>query len=159
MTLPLASRRQSRRGAPGAAVPPRGYGGTELVVHELARGLARAGHDVTLFATGDSEARRVRWIYRRPVWPPDPAAEVAHCRAAAAEIARGGFDLVSCRNTLIYFDGPLQQRALGVLCDAIAPGGFLWLGEAEWPAGGVAGRLALVNRQARLFRLEDRAHA
>lgn len=82
-----------------------------------------------------------------------------HDLARDAAPRRGGFDLVSCRNTLIYFDGPLQQRALGVLCDAIAPGGFLWLGEAEWPAGGVAGRLTLVNRQARLFRLEDRADA
>jgi chemotaxis methyl-accepting protein methylase len=72
---------------------------------------------------------------------------------------RGGFDLVSCRNTLIYFDGPLQRRALGVLCDAIAPGGLLWLGEAEWPAGDAAARLTLVNRQARIFRLGDRADA
>ncbi|HEX9049418.1 MAG TPA: CheR family methyltransferase [Anaeromyxobacter sp.] len=72
---------------------------------------------------------------------------------------RGGFDLVACRNALIYFDPPLQQRALRVLCDAIAPGGLLWLGEAEWPAGDVAARLVPVSRQARLFRLEGRAHA
>jgi chemotaxis methyl-accepting protein methylase len=69
---------------------------------------------------------------------------------------RGGFDLVCCRNVLIYFDAPLQRRALRVVCDAIAPGGLLWLGEAEWPLDGVAARLALVDRPARLFRLEDR---
>jgi glycosyltransferase involved in cell wall biosynthesis len=36
------------------AVPPTGYGGIELVVSLLADGLADAGHDVTLFASGDS---------------------------------------------------------------------------------------------------------
>jgi glycosyltransferase involved in cell wall biosynthesis len=79
---------------PFVAVPPRAYGGTELVVHELARGLARAGHDVTLFATGDSEGADVRWLFERPVWPPEAAAERLHCRAAAREIRREGFDLV-----------------------------------------------------------------
>ena len=40
-------------------VPPSGYGGTELVVGLLTDGLVRRGHDVTLFASGDSitEAR------------------------------------------------------------------------------------------------------
>ncbi len=35
-------------------VPPDGYGGTELVVHLLTEALVARGHDVTLFATGDS---------------------------------------------------------------------------------------------------------
>jgi glycosyltransferase involved in cell wall biosynthesis len=35
-------------------VPPRTYGGTERVVYELVEGLVRKGHDVTLFASGDS---------------------------------------------------------------------------------------------------------
>lgn len=36
-------------------VPPAGYGGTELIVHYLTEGLHKAGHEVTLFATGDSQ--------------------------------------------------------------------------------------------------------
>lgn len=39
---------------PWAAVPPPSYGGTELVIAELARGLAELGHDVILFASADS---------------------------------------------------------------------------------------------------------
>ena len=39
---------------PWAPVPPHLYGGIELVVDRLAQGLAAAGHDVVLFATGDS---------------------------------------------------------------------------------------------------------
>ena len=36
------------------SVPPAMYGGTERVVHYLTEELVRMGHDVTLFATGDS---------------------------------------------------------------------------------------------------------
>jgi glycosyltransferase involved in cell wall biosynthesis len=42
---------------PWFAVPPTGYGGIEWVVSLLADGLADAGHDVTLFASGDSKTR------------------------------------------------------------------------------------------------------
>ena len=41
---------------PWVPVPPPAYGGAESVVDGLARGLAAAGHDVFLFATGDSTA-------------------------------------------------------------------------------------------------------
>lgn len=64
----------------------------------------------------------------------------------------GPFDLVACRNTLIYFDPPLQRRVLALLVGALAPGGLLWLGEAEWPAGEAALQLRAVDRRARLFR-------
>ena len=36
-------------------VPPRFYGGTERVVSYLTEELVRQGHDVTLFASGDSK--------------------------------------------------------------------------------------------------------
>ena len=36
------------------SVPPRGYGGTERIVSYLTEELVRLGHDVTLFASGDS---------------------------------------------------------------------------------------------------------
>jgi glycosyltransferase involved in cell wall biosynthesis len=38
-------------------VPPTGYGGIEWVVSLLADGLVEAGHDVTLFASGDSHTK------------------------------------------------------------------------------------------------------
>ena len=40
---------------PWFPVPPTGYGGTETVVSLLTDGLVEAGHDVTLFASGDSQ--------------------------------------------------------------------------------------------------------
>lgn len=50
---------------PWLPVPPAAYGGTELVVDGLCRGLAALGHDVTLVATGDSTCPvPLRWHHR-----------------------------------------------------------------------------------------------
>ena len=47
-------------------VPPTGYGGIEWIVWLLADGLVDFGHDVTLFASGDSHTRaRLHWVYER----------------------------------------------------------------------------------------------
>ncbi len=47
-------------------VPPRKYGGTEVVVSLLTEELVRRGHDVTLFATGDSITKaRLKACYRK----------------------------------------------------------------------------------------------
>lgn len=64
----------------------------------------------------------------------------------------GRFDLVACRNTLIYFEPALQRRALDLLLDGLVPGGLLWLGEAEWPGAHAIRRLEVLDRRARLFR-------
>lgn len=42
---------------PWISVPPQGYGGIELVVANLTNELVKKGHDVTLFATGDSKTK------------------------------------------------------------------------------------------------------
>lgn len=49
---------------PWLSVPPQRYGGTEQVVDDLARGLSSAGHEVLLYATGDSTCPvATRWTY------------------------------------------------------------------------------------------------
>ena len=49
---------------PWFPVPPTGYGGIEWVVWLLADGLVDAGHDVTLFASGDSRTRaRLEYVF------------------------------------------------------------------------------------------------
>lgn len=80
---------------PFIRVPPVGYGGTELFCYELAEGLTARGHDVTVFATGDSAVScRRRALYASALWPPDPEDEVAHVGWAFAEIVREGrFDV------------------------------------------------------------------
>ena len=53
-------------------VPPTGYGGIEWVVSLLADGLVEAGHDVTLFASGDSTTRAELIA----VYPEAPSADI-----------------------------------------------------------------------------------
>lgn len=81
---------------PFLPVPPRDYGGTELVVHELVEGLIRRGHEVTLFATGDSRtSARLRWHYGTHEWPPHPLSDFDHVSWAVREVAgEGDFDVV-----------------------------------------------------------------
>jgi chemotaxis protein methyltransferase CheR len=40
-------------------------------------------------------------------------------------------DAIFCRNVIIYFDRPTQQRILRKLCDHLVPGGYLFVGHAE----------------------------
>src|SRR6476620_7350300 len=47
------------------AIPPKLYGGTERVVHWLTEELVSLGHDVTLFASGDSQTS----AKLEPFWP------------------------------------------------------------------------------------------
>ena len=48
---------------PYIALPPRGYGGIELVVHHLSEGLVKRGHEVFLFSTGDSKTSSYLGFY------------------------------------------------------------------------------------------------
>src|SRR6266487_3650612 len=41
---------------PWIATPPSGYGGTELVIYNLCKGLVELGHEITLFATKSSQS-------------------------------------------------------------------------------------------------------
>jgi glycosyltransferase involved in cell wall biosynthesis len=55
---------------PGLAVPPRGYGGLEWVVALTADGLVERGHEVTLFATGDSSSKaHIEYLFEKAPGP------------------------------------------------------------------------------------------
>lgn len=43
----------------------------------------------------------------------------------------GGFDLVLCRNVLIYLNRPAQLQVLATCCEMLKPGGFLIVGNRE----------------------------
>jgi len=44
-------------------------------------------------------------------------------------------DVIFCRNVLIYFDKPTQEKVVRRLCDCLRPGGYLFLGHSETIAG------------------------
>ena len=74
---------------PWIPVPPPAYGGTEEVIHNLARGLQALGHDVRLFTVGESTCPVPRrWLYRSPAEPMgDQFQESAHALAAYEALA------------------------------------------------------------------------
>lgn len=41
------------------------------------------------------------------------------------------FDVIFCRNVIIYFDKPTQKTLFGKYCDMLNPGGYLILGHSE----------------------------
>ncbi|HLU26116.1 MAG TPA: glycosyltransferase family 4 protein [Longimicrobiales bacterium] len=80
---------------PFVPVPPKDYGGTELVVHELVEGLVARGHDVTLYATGDSTtSAAMEYLYEEAQWPPEPLADLNHASWALSRVRDAGFDVV-----------------------------------------------------------------
>jgi glycosyltransferase involved in cell wall biosynthesis len=55
---------------PFISVPPKRYGGTELVIAHLADGLGKRGFKVILYANGESTANcELRYLYQHSEWP------------------------------------------------------------------------------------------
>ena len=81
---------------PWVPVPPPIYGGTELVVDLLARGVTARGHDVVLFASGDSTCP----VPRRSAFPRAlgtavaPLGERIHVEEAYRALAAEGVDVI-----------------------------------------------------------------
>lgn len=85
-------------------VPPRAYGGTELIVHLITEELVARGHEVTLFASGDSITRaNLRSVaseaQRYGESTPEGFAhaeylQLANAQAAFRAAAAGGFDII-----------------------------------------------------------------
>jgi glycosyltransferase involved in cell wall biosynthesis len=85
-------------------VPPRHYGPWELFASLLTEGLVARGHDVTLFATGDSETSAVLSSVIPRSWSEDPDIDpkVAEClhisevfeRASEFDVIHNSFDFL-----------------------------------------------------------------
>ena len=84
-------------------VPPAAYGGTELIVQLLTDELVRRGHDVTLYASGDSlTAARLRSVTARPMRYGElrnglrhaEYLQLANAQACFRDAASGAFDVV-----------------------------------------------------------------
>lgn len=41
------------------------------------------------------------------------------------------FDVIFCRNVLIYFDRETQEKVINKLCEKLIPGGYLFIGHSE----------------------------
>jgi len=93
------------------AVPPKLYGGTERVVAYLTDALVELGHDVTLFASGDSVTK----AKLAPIWPQalrlDPAIKdfLAPVFMELEVVARRAHEFDVIHSHLDYFGYPLLR--------------------------------------------------
>jgi chemotaxis protein methyltransferase CheR len=62
------------------------------------------------------------------------------------------YDLIACRNVLIYFDRAMQERLFALFTDGLRPGGFLVLGKVETILGPTRERLEMVDARERIYR-------
>lgn len=62
------------------------------------------------------------------------------------------FDVVCCRNVLIYLSPSMQQQVMTTLAEAMIHKGCLCLGEAEWPALALSDRFDVQSRHLKIFR-------
>src|SRR3954453_18565610 len=97
------------------SVPPKLYGGTERIVSYLTEELVRQGHEVTLFASGDSvtRARLVAACPRSLRLDPGCVDSLAHHLVLIEEIFRraGEFDFVHFPIYFLHF--PVTPRLPG----------------------------------------------
>jgi glycosyltransferase involved in cell wall biosynthesis len=95
---------------PWFPLPPQRYGGIEFVVSLLTEGLVARGHDVTLFASGDSETRaRLSYIFARaPYEQMENGGHLEVMHSIEAYMRADKFDVIHDH------DG-LASRAMGAL--------------------------------------------
>lgn len=62
------------------------------------------------------------------------------------------YDIVMCRNVVIYFDRPTQERLFAAFAAALRPGGLLVLGKVETLLGPARDRLELADARERIYR-------
>ena len=94
------------------AVPPKLYGGTERVVAYLTDALVELGHEVTLFASGDSVTKATL----APIWPralrldPDVKDHFVPLFMQLETVARRAHEFDVIHAHLDYFGYPLLRR-------------------------------------------------
>lgn len=95
------------------SVPPKAYGGTERVVSWLTEELVRQGHDVTLFASGDSRTRATLVkACTKALWQDATSLESAplHVREMELVFSRADeFDVIHFHTDFIHL--PLLRRS------------------------------------------------
>ena len=64
----------------------------------------------------------------------------------------GNFDMVLCRNVLIYFDRKYQKIIFNKLYRSLKPNGYLSLGESEIPVEGFRNKFKRVNECCKIYK-------
>ncbi|WP_165220036.1 CheR family methyltransferase [Aquisphaera insulae] len=124
-------------GRPGIGLRPEDFPILASDISQTALAVARGGRYTSAeILRGNSPAQQAR--YFSPVdrgWVVDErlrrTIEFRRLNVARPLPNLGNFDLILCRNLLIYFDESHQRRLCQALHRALNPGGFLLIGAAE----------------------------
>ena len=96
------------------------------------------------FEAAGTERRVIDRVRRR--------VHVRHLDLSREPPPRTDYDLILCRNVVIYFDRSTQERLFQTFADVLVPGGYLVLGKVETLFGPARDRLRLVDPRERVYR-------
>lgn len=132
--------------------------GTDLDESSLA--VARRGLYPAAAAAAIPSALRERFVIESSGW-----IEIRETLRDCAVFARHNvsedppfprLDLISCRNTLIYFTPPLQERVLSLFRFGLQPGGLLFMGSSESLGNRTPG-FCVADAEHRIYRRSSEA--
>jgi len=124
-----------------------------LLATDLAAHVLRAAEAATY---AEDDVREVPEALRRN-WLKSGAGKVRVCDEARAIVRfrelnllgdwpmRQPFDVIFCRNVMIYFDQPTKERLLARFASQLKPGGYLYIGHSERVSGPAAAMLEPVG--------------
>ncbi|MBI5416379.1 protein-glutamate O-methyltransferase CheR, partial [Candidatus Poribacteria bacterium] len=64
----------------------------------------------------------------------------------------GTFDIILCRNVLIYFSQELQEKVLNQLSSSLAKNGYLILGESESLLNGLKSKFSILDNRNKIYK-------
>ena len=92
----------------------------------------------------DEILKPVPAAWRQKYFAPEPGVKASRIAPSIREMVRfarlnlmekfpmkGPFDIIFCRNVMIYFDKPTQEKLVQRYYDILAPGGYLMVGHSE----------------------------
>jgi chemotaxis methyl-accepting protein methylase len=115
----------------------------------------QASYPETAFTEMPVELRRRYFTAEAPRQPVPQVRSLVH--VLAHDLMREPpphkpYELVVCRNVVIYFERQAQERLFQVFVDALAPGGILLLGKVETLFGPARERLTLIDPRERIYK-------
>lgn len=119
----------------------------------------QATYDGLSVVRGLSEERKRRFFTKKgDAWEVRPEirnrARFTELNLLKSYVLLGRFDVIFCRNVLIYFSNDLKRDILTRMAQALNPGGFLLLGGSESPTGYTDAFEMVRSQQGVFYRLK-----
>ena len=136
--------------------------GTDISATML-RDAGEASYDKMSLARGISEDRKKRFfVPQGEKWQVRPEIKT---RASFRELnllnnfsALGKFDIIFCRNVLIYFSSEIKSDILNRMAASLNPGGYLFLGGSESPTSYTDAFEMMRTPKGVVYRVKESSH-